>query len=134
MKKFTFTKIALLIFFSASMISCAGDPEPQPEPVQELQDDAEAENLQADFTAPIEEPAVFESETESVAESPNLEPIDDEEGFYMSDKTVLENTDSSEDTEAAEEDSEGRHCPAVHRCQKKGPDPLCLYRGPDFLL
>ena len=107
MKKFTFTKIALLIFFSASMISCAGDPEPQPEPVQELQDDTEAENLQADFTAPIEEPAVFESETESAAESSNLEPIDDEEGFYMSDKTVLENTDSSEDTQAAEEDSEG---------------------------
>ncbi|MBE6354113.1 hypothetical protein [Treponema sp.] len=106
MKKFTFTKIALLIFFSASMISCAGDPEPQPEPVQELQDDTEAKNLQVDFTAPIEEPAVFESETESVAESSNLEPIDDEEGFYMSDKTVLENTDSSEDTEAAEEDSE----------------------------
>lgn len=106
MKKITFIKTILSLFISAFLMSCASEPEPQAEPVQNIQETSSAEINTEDLTSPMEEPPVFESETAPEAENDKLEPIDDEEGFYMSDRTVLENTGSSDTDEITEKDSE----------------------------
>lgn len=98
-----FPSLLIMTYFA----SCAGNPEVQAEKVENireipLEEESDFESKKEDAVKEvfeeievIEEPEIFESETPEEEEI-ILEPVEDEEGFFMSDKTVLEENSSQE--------------------------------------
>ncbi|MCR5218303.1 hypothetical protein, partial [Treponema sp.] len=106
MKKLTFISILTALSCLSYFTSCASQPENQEDKVEDVSYSPETNasdvspdtDLQIENTAALQEPEVYDNKDNS-EDDIQMEPLEDEEGFFMSDKTILKEEENDNNKE-----------------------------------